>query len=93
MGLEMTELYLGGNLYRTLVERLIPVAGNGNTIAIKEVLGPLANNRLEPLADQLASLAPCPVTGIMTDNEVKIALGEAGDIWPRSIYGHVLAAA
>lgn len=85
-------LYLGGDLYRTLVERLIPHAGTGNANQIRLVLGPLAKDRLDQLSSRLANLAPCPVTGIMTDNEVIHALGEHGDIWPRSIWGHVVIA-
>ncbi|UGY18998.1 hypothetical protein HAP48_0017005 [Bradyrhizobium septentrionale] len=28
----------------------------------------------------------------MTDNEIKIALGERGDIWPSCIRGHIMVA-
>jgi hypothetical protein len=33
----------------------------------------------------LLNIAPCPKTGRVTENEVKIALGEDWDIWPTSI--------
>jgi hypothetical protein len=91
-GAEMSnaELYLGCDLYRLLVERLMPISGTGNPEPIKAVLGPLANQRLNMLADRLARLEPCSVTGRITENEVKIALGENGNIWPRSIYGYVI---
>jgi hypothetical protein len=36
------------------------------------------------LVEALAAIKPCPVTGEVTD-QVKIALGEVGDIWPNSI--------
>jgi hypothetical protein len=88
----MTELYLGCAHYDALVERLIPVAGAGSANQIKAVLGPIASDRMSRLADVLASLDPCPVTGLMTDNQIKIALGEFGDVWPRSIYGEVVYA-
>jgi hypothetical protein len=32
------------------------------------------------LVDALLNAAPCPVTGRMTENEIKIALGEHADI-------------
>jgi AICAR transformylase/IMP cyclohydrolase PurH len=85
-------LYLGTDLYRALVERLLPVAGTGNADQIRAVFGPLAKERIEPMADRLAHPAPCPACGAVTGNEIKIALGEIGNIWPRSIYGDVIAA-
>ncbi|AUC93702.1 hypothetical protein CWS35_04830 [Bradyrhizobium sp. SK17] len=76
----------------TIVNRLIPVAGTGNAKANIAALEPLTNDRLNLLADRLAALAPCPVTGLVTDNEIKIALGEHGDIWPSCIRGHIMVA-
>lgn len=84
----MTELYLGGAHYDALVGRVTMVAGAGDIDQIKAALGPLANDR-PALVSCLAHLAPCPVSGEMTDNQVKIALGENGDTWPRSIMGDV----
>ncbi|WOH64058.1 hypothetical protein [Bradyrhizobium sp. BWA-3-5] len=88
----MTELYLPTTIYREIIERLLPVAGAGNADQITAVLGPLAKDRLVPLADRLARLAPCPACGMVTSNEVKIALGEAGDIWPNHIRSAVALA-
>jgi hypothetical protein len=88
----MTELYLSYDHYRELVTRLLPIAGAGNADQIKAVLGPMASERLARLADHLANLQPCPVTGAITRNEVVTCLGEHGDIWPREIYGPVVIA-
>jgi hypothetical protein len=33
----------------------------------------------------LLNIAPCPMSGRVTENEVKIALGEDWNIWPASI--------
>jgi hypothetical protein len=88
----MDGLYLGADLYRAYVGTIVPVAGTGDVERIKSILGPLARDRLDPLATHLAQLDPCPVTGKMTDNQVIIALGEHGDIWPRSIWGQVVIA-
>jgi hypothetical protein len=92
LGAEMDGLYLGGDLYHALVARLVPVAGTGNAEQIKAILGALTPDRLVRLVDYLAHLEPCPVTGIITENEIKIALGEAGGIWPREIYADVVMA-
>ncbi|MEH2517561.1 hypothetical protein V1279_003134 [Bradyrhizobium sp. AZCC 1610] len=88
----MTELYLGTDLYHALVECLLPVAGNGNADQIRAVIGPLAKDRMEPLADRLAHLPPCPACGAVTGNEIKIVLGEVGDIWPNHIRSAVTLA-
>ena len=37
------------------------------------------------LAEKIANLEPCPFVGRVTPDQVKIALGEFGDIWPESI--------
>ncbi len=88
----MTELYLGTDLYHALVERLLPVAGTGNADQIRTAIGPLAADRIERLAHHLAHIAPCPACGAMTDNEIKVALGEAGNIWPNHIRGAIALA-
>ena len=38
-------------------------------------------------AEAIAALTPCPFHGCITTDQVKIALGEAGNIWPESIRG------
>lgn len=88
----MTEEFLPNALYSTIVDRLIPIAGTGNAKAIIAALEPLTDDQLDLLVDRLAALAPCPVTGLVTDNEIKIALGEHGDIWPSCIRGHIMVA-
>ncbi len=45
----------------------------------------LDNKRYSRLVAALLKVEPCPVTGVVSENEFKIALGEAGDIWPESI--------
>jgi hypothetical protein len=37
------------------------------------------------LRKALSEAPPCPVTGYVTSNEIKIILGEFGDIWPESV--------
>jgi hypothetical protein len=86
------EIYLGNDLYRALVERLVPVAGTGNPESIKAMLGPLAKPRLEILAVHLAHLESCPFRGEITEDQIKRALGEVGDMWPNSIRSHVMVA-
>jgi hypothetical protein len=36
-------------------------------------------------ASALLNVEQRAMTGIVTDNEIKIALGECGDVWPASI--------
>jgi hypothetical protein len=48
-----------------------------------EIYIPTGNYRRA--ADAIAALEPCPVHGVITADQVKIALGEAGNIWPESI--------
>jgi hypothetical protein len=52
-----------------------------------EVYIPTGNYRRA--ADAIAALTPCPVHGFITADQVKIALGEAGNIWPESIHDDV----
>jgi hypothetical protein len=42
-------------------------------------------------AEALAALKACPFAGIVTTDQVKLALGELLDIWPASIADDVLA--
>lgn len=37
------------------------------------------------LVAALLNVPPCPMTGRVTENEIKIVLGEIGDVWPESI--------
>ncbi|MDH2384823.1 hypothetical protein [Bradyrhizobium sp. CER78] len=87
----MTEEFLPTVLYTTMVDRLIPVAGQCDVGLIHRAAGPLLGDR-PALAERLAALDPCPVTGKMTSDQVKIALGEHGDIWPTSIWAQVMLA-
>lgn len=45
------------------------------------------------LVDALANLKPCPFEGRITADQIKIALGELGDVWPASILPDVLQSA
>lgn len=45
--------------------------------------------RLFALADAIAALEPCAWAGRITRDQILIALGEHGDIWPISILSHV----
>lgn len=45
----------------------------------------LENNRLNQLAEAIAAIAPCPFTGKVTADQVKLVLGEKGNVWPASI--------
>jgi predicted amidohydrolase len=36
-------------------------------------------------AAKIAALKPCPFAGVVTVDQVKLALGECLDIWPESI--------
>ena len=46
----------------------------------------------EELAIRLAAITPCPFAGYVTANQMKIALGEHGGVWPASIKGDVATA-
>lgn len=37
------------------------------------------------VAEKIANLEPCAFAGRVTPDQVKLALGEFGDIWPESI--------
>ena len=40
----------------------------------------------DALADRLADIIrPCPVRGVVTANEIKIAIGEVMNLWPESL--------
>lgn len=90
-GADMTESFLPNSLYAIVVDRVTRVAGQGDVDLIKVALGPLLHDRAG-LAERLAHLAPCPVTGRVTDTETKHCLGEHGDYWPKEVYGDVLLA-
>ncbi|QOZ26158.1 hypothetical protein [Bradyrhizobium sp. CCBAU 51753] len=87
----MPEEFYPNVLYTAVVDRIRPVAGQGDVDLIRRAMGPLLADR-PGLAEWLAALDPCPWSGEMTDNEVKVALGEFGNIWPTSIWAHVVHA-
>ncbi|QDM27560.1 hypothetical protein FNL56_16605 [Tardiphaga sp. vice304] len=41
--------------------------------------------RFQRIAAAIAALEPCWFSGVVTADQVKLALGEHGDIWPDSI--------
>ena len=45
----------------------------------------IATAREARIAKAIAALEPCPVHGCITTDQVKIVLGEVGNIWPASI--------
>jgi len=45
----------------------------------------IATARENRIAEAIAALEPCPFHGCITSDQVKIVLGEVGDIWPESI--------
>ena len=47
--------------------------------------GGLDLDHYRPLVDALVTLEPCSFSGEIEANEVIVALGEAGNIWPASI--------
>jgi hypothetical protein len=47
----------------------------------------IATARENRIAEALAVLEPCPVHGRITTDQVKIVLGEVGNIWPETIRG------
>lgn len=87
----MTESYLPNGFYAIITERVTRVAGQRDVDLINVAMGPLLRDR-PGLAERLALLEPCPVTGRVTDNEVKHCLGEHGNLWPKLIYGAALLA-
>ena len=91
----LPDTFITRALYDTLVEHLALVAGTPNSFdLIKNALRalPLPDHRLEVLADHLAHLEPCPFRGEVTEDQIKIALGEVGDVWPNNIRGDVILA-
>lgn len=45
----------------------------------------IENARLNQMAKAIAALEPCPFTGRVTADQIKVVLGEKGNIWPASI--------
>ncbi len=89
------DTFVTSALYLTITEHVVLFAGDpANLDRIKNVLRalPLPNHRLEALAGHLARLAPCPWSGEVTEDQLKICLGEHGNIWPNNIRGDVLLA-
>jgi hypothetical protein len=52
----------------------------------------IGSERFERIAEAIAALEPCPFFGVLTADQVKMALGEHGDIWPDSIRRHIASA-
>lgn len=46
--------------------------------------------RYSKLIDALLNVQPCPVMGVVTADQIKLALGMGGDIWPLEIRGDVI---
>jgi hypothetical protein len=45
----------------------------------------IENGTLDRAARAIAALGPCPFAGVVTADQVKLALGECLDIWPDTI--------
>jgi hypothetical protein len=45
----------------------------------------IATARGDRIAEAITALEPCSVHGRITTDQVKIVLGEVGNIWPESI--------
>ncbi len=89
------DLYITRAVYKTTTEHLALFAGDpANLNQIKNVLraSPLPAYRLDVLAGHLARLTPCPWSREITKDEVRVCLGEHGDVWPGSIKRSVLLA-
>lgn len=50
----------------------------------------LDDARLFAIADAIAAIKPCAFAGRVTRDQIIIALGEHGDIWPTSILPDLL---
>jgi hypothetical protein len=48
------------------------------------------DNGYAALVAVLANLEPCPVEGRITEDQVKLALGEHGNVWPVAILSDAL---
>ena len=48
----------------------------------------LDNDTYTRLVDALLNVQPSAFTGTVTADEIKITLGEIGDLWPASIVGN-----
>ena len=59
--------------------------GQGSIITMAEIY--IATARENRIAEAIAALTPCPFHGRITPDQVKIVLGEVGNIWPESIRG------
>lgn len=44
------------------------------------------DHRFNALAEKIAALEPCAFAGRITADQIKLALGEHGDIWPECIW-------
>ena len=50
----------------------------------------IASARENRIAEAITALTPCPFHGYITVDQVKIVLGDTGDIWPESIRGDAI---
>ncbi|MGY3575295.1 hypothetical protein [Bradyrhizobium sp. USDA 4504] len=87
----MPEEFYPTVLYTAVVDRVRSVAGQGDVDLIHLAMGPLLADR-PGLAERLADLEGCPWSGEMTDDQVKVALGVHGGVWPSCIWAHVALA-
>lgn len=62
------------NLYRSCIT---------NEVRMTEIY--IERSRLHAIADAIAALEPCPFTGTITRDQIVLALGEHGNIWPVSL--------
>lgn len=52
----------------------------------------LDDDRLDAIADAILNIEPCPVTGMIRRDQIIMAIGEAGNVWPESILPDVICA-
>lgn len=50
------------------------------------------DDRLDAIADAILRIDPCPVTGMIRHDQIIMAIGEAGNVWPESILPDAIAA-
>lgn len=84
--MELQETYIGDEQYRRIV-RLITWALNSSQPrrATRNELRIAGLVDRPGLLEALLAVEPSPVTGRVDECSVKIALGEAGNVWPVSI--------
>lgn len=50
----------------------------------------LDDERYTKLVTALLNMQPCPFAGVVTADQIKLALGLRGDIWPMAIRGDAI---